>query len=181
MDFNRMPIAKAGAASVIRPATMEELPEIGTMVVAAFAQYRHEAPAPLFEAYLEQSRNLAARWHIGKLLVAEIEGRIVGTVTFFPDAGAEELGLPEGWAGFRTLAVHPAARGRGIARALSAMCVDAARARSTRTVAIHTAPFMRTACGIYEQIGFRRGPVLGLDLGAQDIPVIAYRLDLSDN
>jgi len=174
---------------MIRPATREEIPEIGSMIAAAFEQYRHEAPAPLFEAYLEQSRDLAARWHIAEVLVAEIEGRIVGTVTFFPDAGAEELGLPEGWAGFRTLAVHPAARGRGIARALSRTCVEAARARNTRTVAIHTAPFMRTECGIYEQIGFRRCPeydlrfaaVLGLDLGAHDIPVIAYRLDLSGN
>jgi hypothetical protein len=108
---------------------------------------------------------------------------------FFADASTEGLGLPEGWAGFRTLAVHPAARGRGIARALSRRCVDAARARNTRTVGIHTAAFMRTACGIYEQIGFRRCPehdlrfsaVLGLDLGAHDIPVIAYRLDLADN
>ena len=86
------------------------------MIAAAFAQYRHEAPAPLFEAYLEQSRNLAARWHIAEVLVAEIDGRIAGTVTFFADASSEGMGLPEGWAGVRTLAVHPAARGRGIAR-----------------------------------------------------------------
>jgi len=174
---------------VIRPAKVGEIPEIGAMIAAAFAQYRHEAPAALFEAYLEQSRNLADRWHIGEVLVAEFDGKIAGTVTFFPDASAEGIGLPEGWAGFRTLAVHPAARGRGIARALSRTCVAAARARNTRTVAIHTAPFMRTACGIYEQIGFRRCPeydlrfaaVLGLDLGAHDIPLIAYRLDLDDD
>jgi predicted N-acetyltransferase YhbS len=174
---------------MIRPATVEEIPAIGSMIAAAFAQYRHEAPVPLFDAYLKESRNVAARWHIAQVLVAEIEGGIVGTVSFFADASAEGVGLPKGWAGFRTLAVHPAARGRGIARALARTCVEAAHARNTRTVGIHTAAFMKTACGIYEQMGFRRCPqhdlsfsaALGVELGAHDIALIAYRLDLADN
>src|SRR5215470_3682392 len=128
-----MPSSKGRVASVIRSATPEEIPEIESTIAAAFAQYRHETPASLFDVYLEQSRDVAAHWHIGQVLVAEIDARIAGTVTFFLDASAEGLGLPEGWSGFRTLAVHPEARRLGIARALARSCVDAARAGNSRT------------------------------------------------
>jgi predicted N-acetyltransferase YhbS len=182
-----VPHSESSGSCLIRPAAKRDLPDIESAVVAAFAQFRAEAPAPLFEAYIEDSRNLAARWDIAEILVAEVDQRIAGTVTFYADASAEGLGLPTGWAGFRTLAVQPVLRGRGIGRSLVEKCVDAADTLGLKTVGIHTASFMRAACSIYEQVGFRRCPeydlsasaIMGVDRSAGDVAVIAYRLDLA--
>jgi predicted N-acetyltransferase YhbS len=171
---------------LIRPAARHEIPEIESVGVAAYAQYRGTLPAAIFEAYLADLRCLAAYWEEAEVLVAELEGRIVGSVLFYPDASSEGLGLPNGWAGFRKLAVRPETRGLGLGRRLVLSCVDLARRLGAPTVGIHTASFMQAACGIYEQMGFRRCPhydlraadIMGLDAGVGEVQVIAYRLDL---
>ena len=45
------------------------------------------------------------------MLVAEVDGDIVGTVTLYPDASTIGFGWPAGWAAIRALAVDPAWRG----------------------------------------------------------------------
>jgi GNAT superfamily N-acetyltransferase len=110
-----------------------------------------------------------------EVLVAELDGRIAGSVLFYANASSEGLRLPNGWAGLRKLAARPEVRGLGLARRLS-----------TRTVGIHTASFVKAACSIYEQLGLRRCPrydpraadVLGFAAGVGEVHVIAYRLDL---
>jgi predicted N-acetyltransferase YhbS len=170
---------------VIRRAARHEIAEIEDVCVAAYAQYRSEVPAPVFESYLDDLRRLADSWDEAETLVAEVDGRIGGSVLLFADASTEGLGLPQGWSGFRKLAVHPKMRGRGLGRRLTDACIDAARRRGAPTVGIHTASFMRAARNIYEQIGFRRCPEfdlsasdMGLDDAGGDVSVIAYRLDL---
>jgi GNAT superfamily N-acetyltransferase len=59
---------------------------------------------------------------------------------------------------FRFLAVDPAARGRGIGRALFAACLDRARAAGKRRMALPTTEWMVTARAMYERAGFRREP-----------------------
>lgn len=174
------------AGSVIRPAARHEVGDIVDVVIAAYEQYRPRVPAAIFDAYLEDMRRLGERWDEARVLVGLHQGRIAGTISFYADASLEGLGLPQGWAGFRTLAVHPAARGRGLGRRLVEACVDSARGLGVPTMGIHTAAFMTAACRIYEAVGFRRCPehdlraseILGLGTGLDDIAVIAYRLDL---
>jgi GNAT superfamily N-acetyltransferase len=181
-------VPRADAAScLIRRAARQEVPEIERIVLAAFEQFRGEAPPVMFEAYLEKSRNVAAHWDDAEVLVAEARGQITGTVTFYADASTQGVGLPGSWAGFRTLAVAPDARGHGIGRALVHRCIDATRALDIATVAIHTTAFMTTACRIYESLGFRRCPEhdyrastsLGIARAPGEVAVMAYRLDLA--
>ncbi|HEY8514401.1 MAG TPA: GNAT family N-acetyltransferase [Candidatus Binatia bacterium] len=174
------------AEVVIRRATRREIPEVEELSVAAYAQYRSEVPASVFEGYVADLRRLSDSWQEAEVLVAEVAGRIDGSVQFFADASTEGLGLPQGWAGFRKLAVHPRARGRGLGRRLTEACLDGARARSAPTVGIHTASFMRAARKIYEQMGFRRcaefdlsAADLGLGEAGAEVGVIAYRLDVA--
>lgn len=171
----------------VRHATRLEIPGITPVIVAALAQYRNEAPAAMFDVYVANSCNLADRWDDAEVLVASINGHIAGTVTYFADASREGLGLPQEWAGFRTLAVHPSARGQGLGRRLIDRCLYEARRHGTPTVGIHTAAFMTAACRLYDQAGFRRcdaydlraSDIFGIDASAGDAPVIAYRLDLT--
>jgi GNAT superfamily N-acetyltransferase len=152
--------------------------------VAACAQYRGAVPAAFFDAYLADLRRLAEYWEEAEILVAELDGRIAGSVLFYADAGTEGLGLPNGRAGFRKLAVCPEVRGPGLGRRLVGSCVDSARRLGVPTIGIHTASFMHAACRIYERVGFRRCPeydlraadVLGLAPDVEEVKVIAYRL-----
>lgn len=178
-----MPLAEC----LIRPATGREIAEIERISVAAYAQYSDKVPPAIFDAYLQDLSDLAGHGDEAEVLVCELDGRIAGCVTFYADAGSEGLGLPEGWAGFRKLAVHPDSRGRGVGRKLVAKCIDMAGRLGAPTVGIHTASFMEAACRIYDQTGFRRSPeydlrasdILGVEAGAADVMVIAYRLDLA--
>jgi predicted N-acetyltransferase YhbS len=118
----------------------------------------------------------------GRLLVAEHDRRVVGTVTFYEDAAAEGLGWPPGWAGLRALGVEPAARGLGAGRALMDACLDRAEAARAPVLCLHTAAFMTAAVAIYEAMGFRRAPAFDFDVpaggGAPPVGILAYRLDL---
>jgi predicted N-acetyltransferase YhbS len=171
----------------IRPAVWDEIPEIESVIVAAYNEFREYVPEAVADAYLEDSRHVGDHWHETQVLIAEFDGRIAGAVLFYADAGSEGLGWPKDWVGFRRLAVHPALRGRGIGRMLVNGCVNSARALGASTVGIHTAAFMKAACDLYERIGFRRcseydlsiSTFLGLDEGAGEIIAIAYRLDLA--
>jgi GNAT superfamily N-acetyltransferase len=171
--------------TVIRRAAESEIPGIEAVSVAAYAQYRDEVPAPVFDAYVDDLRRLADHWCEAEVLVAEVDGRIAGGVLYYSDASADDMGLPRGWAGFRKLAVHPQWRGRGLGRALAEACIAAARGRAAPAVGIYTTSFMRAARRVYEQMGFRRCPEfdvstsdVGLGDGAHDVSLLAYRLDL---
>ncbi|MFL5205347.1 MAG: GNAT family N-acetyltransferase, partial [Microvirga sp.] len=96
---------------LVRPAKRGEAGRIGTLVAAALQEFRELIPPAIFRVYVEESADIVARWDEAEVLVAEIDGELAGTVSFYADASREGLGFPSGWAGFRTLAVDPAIRG----------------------------------------------------------------------
>ena len=130
-------------------------------------------------------RRLADYWNEATVLVAELDGRVAGSVLFYTDASSEGLGLPADWAGFRKLAVRPEMRGSALGRKLVQSCVDRARQLRAPAIGIHTSSFMNAACRIYARAGFRRSPeydltaseMLGVVSGSE-LSLLAYRLDL---
>jgi len=173
----------ASDAYLIRSAVRRELPEIADLVGEGIGTYRGEAPDEVLRQYIEKSRDFSKRWDRGEVLVATQYGRIVGTVTFFPNASG--AGFPADWASFGTLAVHPQMRRRSIASLLVRRCIAAA-VPVAPTIGIHTASFMRGARALYEGMGFERLPqhdmhasdVADIRPGPEDVHIMAYRLDL---
>jgi GNAT superfamily N-acetyltransferase len=94
----------------------------------------------------------------GRWLVVEADGQILGSGAFYPDAALQGAGLPAGWASGRALAVHPAARGRGVARAMIAAVECLAADGGAPVFAFHTASFMTSAIALYERLGYQRAP-----------------------
>jgi amino-acid N-acetyltransferase len=84
--------------------------------------------------------------HLGDWLVAEENGQVIGCVSlvFFKAVLAE----------VRSLAVHPAYRGQGIASQLVRAALNLARERGTSQVLALT-----RATRLFEQLGFRRDAV----------------------
>jgi GNAT superfamily N-acetyltransferase len=179
------PTTSVRAAVCVRAADRNDHTAIRAVLWASYAPYAPHVPAPVFLRYLADLLDLDRHAANGRLLVAEHDGGIVGYAAFYPDAARLGFDFPSGWASGRGLASHPAARGRGIARALIAHCEQLARDQGSPVFAFHTAGFMGTAIALYDGLGYRRAPEYDVDLarhygfdGYEPIPVIAYRRDL---
>jgi ribosomal protein S18 acetylase RimI-like enzyme len=122
--------------------------------------------------------NVRSRLGAAELIVAELDGELAGTVTFYPEVSESiEPSWPKGWAGLRLLAVHPSCRGRGIGRALVEECLRRCRERGIRTIGLHTTVMMNVARGLYERMGFVRVPEYDF-YPRKETVVMAYKLDL---
>ena len=121
----RMP--RRSSATRCQPTTRRS----ADVIIAAYRQYADLIARDIFSPYLADLLDLDKHARHGHLLVVEADGRIRGFGAFYPDASVQGLGWPPGWAGGRALAVHPDARGHGVARALLA-AVRAPRPRVRR-------------------------------------------------
>ena len=166
------------AVEVREARTAAEVEAAGRVTVAANAEFAPADPDDPFSTswahYLKEMADAAARAAQGTLLVAVEDGKVVGTVTLYLGPGSMQW--RPGDAMFRLLAVDPAARGRGIGRALFQACLDRARAAGKRRMALHTTEWMGTARAMYERAGFRREPEG--DLKLPGVTIIAYAADL---
>ena len=169
----------------VRDAGRSDLPAARRVLLGAYQEYAEALPPAVFGRYLTDILDVEGRAGDGRVLVAARAGRVVGTVTFYADAGQEGFGWPAGWAGFRALGVEPAARGLGIGHALVRACLERARAGGAPVVALHTAEFMTAALAMYERLGFRRAPDFDFDAashldldGVRPVPILGYRRDL---
>lgn len=138
----------------IRVAPPAEIPAVSRLVEAAYAE---------FEPYLTPANWARMTGNIarvvdaggpGELLVAHLGGRLAGTVTYLPPGPKDYHRVPQDWAVIRVLAVDPALRGHGVARALTDECLSRARADRAPAVGLHTAEMMTAARTLYERAGF---------------------------
>ena len=168
-------------APFVRDAAPADHPAIRDVVTAAYRQYADLIAPDVFARYLADLLDLGRHARHGRLLVAEAAAGVRGFTAFYPDASVQGFGLPAGWASGRALAVHPAARGLGVARTLLASCERLAREAGAPVFGFHTASFMTGAIALYERLGYRRAPEFDVDMaaryggfGATPIMSIAY-------
>ena len=162
----------------LREARPDELDAIGEMMVAAYAEFTPPNPPPVWRVYEDEIRDVRSRLAAATLIVAEDAGGLVGAVTYYPDATKEtNTAWPASWAVFRLLAVHPAARGRGIGRLLTDECIRRARTAGSAAIGLHTTQLMNVARAMYERMGFVRVPELDF-FPVPQFRVMAYRLAL---
>ena len=122
--------------------------------------YREFADSESWDRYLELIADVGARAHVGVVLIAVEEGRILGSATLELDQRIEDDDdpLPPDQAEIRMLGVDPDQRGRGVARAIMDACLAwAAKAGKTRML-LHTTQRMKAAQAMYEALGFERLP-----------------------
>jgi len=154
-------------AASIRPARNSELDEIAGLFAPALAPYRGGVQDWILDAYLAELVDVRPRFEEAEVLVAEHDGRIVGTIAFYPDVRLEGWSnLPAGWAGFRALAVA-ARRRTGIGQALVRRCIQRTREIGAETLGIHTISLLTDAVRLYQRLGFVRCPEF--DLRAADV------------
>lgn len=160
----------------VRGMRLAEAQQVGKITLQSYdaygaieGEYRHALADPL-----ERLDGCTA------LLVAELDGEVVGTVTFVlpGDAAWEGRPVPDGDAGFRVLAVAPGVEGRGVGRRLVQACIDRARERSCHRMFIVSMTWMERAHRLYDRMGFVRRP--DLDVRFPGGLGHVFTLDLSD-
>jgi GNAT superfamily N-acetyltransferase len=146
--------------AVVRRGLSVEAPDIQAVIEAANAGFAGAVPDAFFRPYLASGLDVLGRMEHGTVLVATIDDRIIGTVTYFADANDEGMPapMPSRTAGIRVTAVDPAWRGQGIGRRLVDACLARAARDGASAIALHTAAFMTDAVALYERAGFRRQP-----------------------
>ncbi len=158
----------------IRTAQPQEYDRIGEITVEAYLKDGLVSPQ---SPYLNSLRDAADRAEQAELIVAELNGEVVGSVTYCgPDSPYVEIAQPHE-AEFRMLAVQAAAREKGIGQALVQACIDRARAAGYPTLRLSSQRNMRNAHRIYERMGFERTPQLDWS-PVPGVSLIAYALTL---
>ncbi len=156
----------------VRPAHTDDLHEVGELTVAAYAQFL--VPEDFYVAHL---RDAVTRAREAEVYVAELEGRLAGTVTFCPQGSPwAELAQP-GEGEFRMLGVHPSARRRGVAESLVSVCLERSRELGYDAVVLSSLPVQHDAHRLYARFGFGRLPERDWS-PAPDVDLLAFRVDL---
>ncbi len=172
---------------LVRPIEASEIDVTREVIRAANEEFRGTLPDSFFRSYLASAIDVEGRRTAGSVLVAELDGRVVGSITHYNDANDEGMPVvfPPGTAGLRATAVLPEARGVGVGRRLVEACCDLGSTQGSSAIALHTAAFMTSAIVLYVRTGFVRWPqhdYRATDFfrggPAQDVVATAYLRDL---
>jgi len=164
----------------VRGARSDDRGAIEAVTLAAYAQYAALMPAH-WTGYRENILATLAAANPSAQIVADEDGRIVGTVLLYPagsamarpGGGSITLAEPE----VRLLAVAPEARGRGVGATLMHECIRRARQSGAAALTLHTTDIMQAAMRLYDRLGFRRAPELDIQ-PAPGVTIKGYRLGL---
>jgi GNAT superfamily N-acetyltransferase len=170
---------------IIRKVRPDDYVAIGELTVEAYRTAAPDGQIPPalqpdghFErVYAPMLRDVEERATRVVVFVAEIDGSVVGAVTYVPGPGPFAEFDETDAAGVRHLAVDPGAQGRGVGAALMENCVAQARTDGKRRIVLHTQSFMYAARGLYERMGFVRAPERDFR-PAPDVDLQGYVLDL---
>lgn len=98
------------------------------------------------------------------LVSCSLNGKVIGAAYLMPSGNPTHV-YTDNQSYIRVLGIDPAFSGNGIARKLTEMCIDQARANGETEIALHTSEFMDAARHLYESIGFTQvreiDPVFG--------------------
>jgi ribosomal protein S18 acetylase RimI-like enzyme len=144
----------------IRPVRPDEYDTLGRITVEA---YRHLQQLAEYGDYENELRAVSVRAADSLVLVAVEGDEVLGGVTYVRDAerAMSEFNDPDA-AGIRMLAVRPERQGAGVGKALTAACIEQARADGRSRILLHSTDVMEVAQEMYRRMGFVEVPELDL-------------------
>jgi ribosomal protein S18 acetylase RimI-like enzyme len=141
----------------IRPALESEADEIGVLTERAYrADGYLDGDVP--EDRVVELTDGRSRVRDATVLVAEVDGTVVGTVTLAPFGTAYAETAKDGELEVRMLGVSPEARRQGIAARLMTAALDHARERGMTRIVLCTDSTMPHVGRYYERLGYERQP-----------------------
>ena len=157
----------------IRPFQLEDSDQLNQVAVEAFSQFEQHYSD--WQSLITAVGKMDSLAESANIFVAEDNGKIVGGVALVPPNDNPNSHFDKSWAAIRMLVVSPNCRGKGIGRALTDACIQAAKQSEVKTIGLHTSPIMEIALAMYQRIGFEKfksiDPIFGVDYGV-------YKLEL---
>jgi hypothetical protein len=90
----------------LRDARPDELDRLSRLLEEVYGEFQPHFPGDLWRAYLGEIADVRSR-RDSELIVAELAGRLVGTVGFYPEASRSALERwPVGWASIHARCTH---------------------------------------------------------------------------
>lgn len=157
----------------------DEKETVRRLLVESYQQYEHEYTNPhQWEDYLANIKASVDNPDVKKILIAKNNVNILGTLQLF-ESSEKAYQKPELQIFspiIRLLAVHPQARGRGVAQELLKAGLHFAKSQGANKLYLHTGDKMQKAIRLYEWFGFKRDQTK--EFMNNDILVKCYRFDL---
>jgi len=154
------------AEVVVREARPEDDAAVGEILVSGYlTRYAQKMPeVVLTDRRKDELRDVASKRREALVLVAELEGKVLGTVAVWrPGAPASEAWLP-GACDLRHLAIDPAAQGRGLSKPLLDEAERRARQMGAKYICLHVRRGNQGVAKLYMGRGYVRAPEGDLDL-----------------
>jgi len=138
----------------VRGAEVSERDSGQRVIDNSYAEFRELWGVEPWSTAMANLARVIAEARPDELIVAEVDGRLIGTVTYYRPGPKDYKRVPEELAVVRALGVEPAWRSRGVARLLTEECLRRARDDGAPAIGLHTADGMDHARTMYENIGF---------------------------
>lgn len=162
---------------LIRKMSRDEIESVRAMRVTCYEEYKDLVSEDHWNALkgtLSSENDVKPGVDV---FVAEISGKIVGSVVLFPgktEAYEWTTQVPD-YPEIRMLAVDRAWRGKGIGEALMHYCIELSAQQGYRAVGLHTAEFMKNALSLYRKMNFHFVPELDFEPANDGIIVKGLR------
>ncbi|KAM3100861.1 GNAT family N-acetyltransferase [Phormidesmis sp. 146-35] len=141
---------------IVRDALIQEFNDVASLSVEAYREYSHALTSDNWKTMQANLLNVAEIAKQGRLMVAQQDQALVGSVIYCPPGTSDSRLFHVGWASLRMLAVLPQYRGLGIGRQLSQECIHRAKQDKAEVVGLHTSELMVAARRMYEGLGFKQ-------------------------
>lgn len=141
-----------------RYASKTDLKRLQDLASIAYGQFRGTIPDTTVDNWEINFRNddyFISLLKISTCIVAEAANQLVG-MAFLVNPGNPILHFQPDWTYIRLLAVHPDYEGKGIGKEITRRCLQLAREKNEKTIALHTSEFQHAARAIYEGLGFSK-------------------------
>jgi predicted N-acetyltransferase YhbS len=164
--------------AVIRDARPEDDFAIGELLVDAFiSQYAKKLPEVVYTDERKSAlRDVASKRAVAKVLVAEVDGEVVGTVALFPPSAPGSEAWRPNTADLRHLATAVRYHGSGLSRPLVDAAEVIARQWGVDAVALHVRRGAKGVAEMYQRRGYVRTPEGDLDLPSVYLEAFLLRL-----
>ncbi|MEK4566042.1 GNAT family N-acetyltransferase [Alkalihalobacillus sp. FSL R5-0424] len=161
---------------------VHEKETVNQLLVDSYSQYEEVFRSPeAWENYINQIKTSLDNPNVEQVLVAKHGSTIVGSIQIFESGdkayNRDELSIDHPV--IRLLAVHPEARGLGVAQVLLRESLERAAAKGASRLYLHTGEIMEKAWALYEWLGFERDATNEFRNG--DSVVRCYYYDLQND
>jgi ribosomal protein S18 acetylase RimI-like enzyme len=143
---------------IYREASLKDKDQLKNLGIISYGQFSNilgtEHWATL-NGFLNDDEKLLELLNISKCYVCVYESKIIGMAHIISSGNPWHFFKAE-WSYIRMVGVDPKFGGRGIAKKLTAMCIEFAKQKKEKVIALHTSEFMDAARHIYESLGFEK-------------------------